>query len=149
MDFFYDETHDCIWLLEINPRISQSHGDVFHKVDGSNHFAVMIDLALGQKPQFPHRQGEFVCAAKCFLRTHEDAVVKRVPSDEQIERVKERFPGTLVNIHVKEGIRLSEMPNQESYSYELGYLFVGAQNEHELLEKYRQCLQYFPFEYSS
>lgn len=149
MEFFYDEAQDRIWLLEINPRISQSHGDIFQKVDGTNHSAVMIDLALGQKPQFPHRQGKFACAAKWFLRTHENAVVTRVPSDEQIDRVKERFPGTLVNIHVKEGMRLSELPNQESYSFELGYLYLGGRNEQELEDHYRQCLEYLTFEFSS
>ncbi|MEX2492989.1 MAG: ATP-grasp domain-containing protein [Nitrospirales bacterium] len=148
MEFFYDESHDRIWLLEINPRISQSHCDVFRKVDGASHHEVMIDLALGKRPEFPHRQGDNGCAAKIFLRTHEDAVVKRVPNEEQVQAVKERFPGTLVNIHVQEGMRLSELPNQESYSYELGYIYMGANNEHELLENYRKCLDYLKFEYS-
>jgi biotin carboxylase len=149
MEFFYDEPHDRIWLLEINPRISQSHCDVFKKVDGASHHEVMIDLALGKRPEFPHRQGEFGCAAKIFLRTHEDAVVKRVPTEEEIQHVKECFPGLLVNIHVKEGMRLSDLPSQESYSYELGYICLGAKNEHELLEHSRTCLDYLKFEYSS
>ncbi|MGP0591812.1 ATP-grasp domain-containing protein [Nitrospira sp. T9] len=149
MEFFYDESNDRLWVLEINPRISQSHCEIFRKVDGASHFEVMIDLALGKKPGFPHRQGEFGCAAKIFLRKHEDAVVKRVPNDEQITRLNEQFPDALVNIHVKEGMRLSELTNQESYSFELGYIFLGAKNEQDLLEKYHQCLDYLPFEYSS
>jgi biotin carboxylase len=148
VEFFYDAPHDRIWLLEINPRISQSHCDIFKKVDGVSHHEVMIGLALGERPEFPYRQGEYPCAAKIFLRTHEDAVAKRVPSEQEIQRVKEQFPGTLVNIHVREGVRLSDMPNQESYSYELGYICLGAQNEHELLERYRTCLKYLTFEYT-
>ncbi|MDH3504449.1 MAG: ATP-grasp domain-containing protein [Nitrospirota bacterium] len=149
MEFFYDEPHARIWLLEINPRISQSHCDVFRKVDGASHQEVMIDLALGKRPEFPHRQGEFGCAAKIFLRTHEDAVLKHVPGEKEIQHVKERFSGALVNIHVKEGMRPSDLPNQESYSYELGYVCLGAQNEHELLEHSRTCQEYLKFEYSS
>ena len=55
IEFFYDEHHDRIWLLEINPRISQSHCDLFRKVDGASHHEVMIDLALGKQPDFPKR----------------------------------------------------------------------------------------------
>ncbi len=90
----------------------------------------------------------FNCAAKFFLRTHEDAVVKRVPSEDQIQRVKDMFPGTLVKIHIKEGMRLSKLLNQESYSYELGFLFMGAHDEHELLDNYRKCLEHLSFEFS-
>lgn len=150
MEFFYDEAHDHIWLLEINPRISQSHCDVFRKVDGASHHEVMIDLALGKKPEFPHRQGEFGYAAKFFLRTHEDRILKHVPGEKEIQQVYERYPGTLVNIHVKEGMRPSELPHQESYSYELGYVCLGGKNEHELLENFRTCREeYLQFEYTS
>ncbi len=148
MEFFYDEHHDRIWLLEINPRISQSHCDIFNKVDGASHQEVMIDLALGNRPEFPHRQGECGCAAKIFLRTHEDGVLKHVPGAKEIHRVQDRFPGTLVNIHVQEGMRPSDYPYQDSYSYELGYICLGAANEHELLERSRTCQEYLKFEYS-
>ena len=148
MEFFFDEPHDRIWLLEINPRISQSHCDLFLKVDGASHHEVMIDLALGNKPNFPKRKGDFHCAAKFFLRTHEDGVLQHVPDQEELQRVQELFPGTLINIHVKEGMRPSDLPNQESYSYELGYVCMGAKNEHELLENHRKCLEYLKFDFS-
>lgn len=148
MEFFYDEHHNRIWLLEINPRISQSHCDLFEKVDGASHHEVMIDIALGRKPEFPRRKGKFNHAAKFFLRTHEDAEVKRVPSEDQIQRVTDLFPGTLVKIHVKEGMRLSELMNQESYSYELGFMFMGARDAHELLDNHRKCLEHLSFELS-
>jgi biotin carboxylase len=148
MEFFFDEPHDRIWLLEINPRISQSHCDLFLKVDGASHHEVMIDLALGNKPNFPKREGDFHCAAKFFLRTHEDGVLQHVPDQEEFQRVREIFPGTLINIHVKEGMRPSDLPNQESYSYELGYVCMGAKNEHELLENHRKCLEHLKFDFS-
>lgn len=146
IEFFYDEHHDKVWLLEVNPRISQSHCDLFEKVDGASHHEVMIDLALGNKPDFPKREGAYGCAAKFFMRTHDDAIVKGIPKEPDIQRVKELFPGTLVKIHVEEGMRLSESLNKESYSYELGFMFMGAKNEHELLENHRKALDYLPFE---
>lgn len=148
IEFFYDEHHDRIWLLEINPRISQSHCDLFRKVDGASHHEVMIDLALGNQPDFPKRNGDFHCAAKFFFRTHNNGVLKQVPNQEQVRRVIEHFPGTLINIHVKAGMRPADVPGQESYSYELGYICMGADNEHALLEKHRECLEILKFEFS-
>ncbi|MGV7227994.1 MAG: ATP-grasp domain-containing protein [Nitrospirales bacterium] len=146
IEFFYDEHHDTLWLLEVNPRISQSHCDLFEKVDGASHHEVMIDLALGRKPNPPKREGDYSFAAKFFMRTHEDALIKGIPKERDIQRVQELFPGTLVNIHVREGMRLSELLNKESYSYELGFMFMGAKNEHELLENHKKALDYLPFE---
>jgi ATP-grasp domain-containing protein len=146
IEFFYDEHLDKLWLLEVNPRISQSHCDLFEKVDGASHHEVMIDLALGNKPDFPKRKGDYGCAAKFFMRTHDDAIVKSIPKERDIQRVQELFPGTLVKIHAQEGMRLSESLNKESYSYELGFMFMGAKNEHELLENHKKALGYLSFE---
>jgi hypothetical protein len=146
IEFFYDEHHDRIAILEINPRISQSHCELFEKVDGASHHEIMIDLALGKKPDFPKRQGPFKCAAKFFIRHHGDAFVKSGPSLENFRNVQELFPSTLMNIHVNPGMRLSDLLNQESYSYELGYLCMGAANEHELLENHRRAQEHLPFE---
>ncbi len=146
MEFFYDRAGDQIWLLEINPRISQSHCDLFEKVDGISHHKVMIDLALGEKPCFPHREGAFKYAAKFFLRYQGNAVIKKCPSPSDLQKVQALFPGTLFNIHIKEGMHLSDLINQESYSYELGYMCMGAGSEHELLENYHQALSHLSFE---
>ncbi len=148
IEFFYDEHDDRIRLLEINPRISQSHCDLFEKVDGASHHEVMIDIALGNKPVFPKRKGKFTCAAKLYLRTHDDKVVKRIPTKEEIRKVEELFPETLVKIHVKEGMKPSELLNQESYSYEIGFMFMGAKNDHELLDNHRKCLEHLNFEFA-
>ena len=146
MEFFFDKTNEKLWLLEINPRISQSHCDLFEKVDGASHHEVMIDLALGEMPCFPHREGTFKCAAKFFLRYQGDAIVKKCPSSNELQRVCDLFPGTLFNIHIKEGMRLSDLLNQESYSYELGYMCMGANSEHELVANYHQALKHLTFE---
>ncbi|MGH3976650.1 MAG: hypothetical protein ACRDS9_25520 [Pseudonocardiaceae bacterium] len=45
-----------------------------------------------------------------------------------------------------EGDRLSELLGQDSYSYILANIYVGAQGEAELVEKYQRCVQALPFE---
>lgn len=62
-----------------------------------------------------------------------------MPSDEEIRRVEARFPGTVVELNVHEGMRLSELLHQDSYSYELGVVFVGADSEDDLEDRIQWC----------
>lgn len=145
-EFYWDARSDAIRLLEINPRISKSHCPLFKMVDGEYHHAVMIEVALGQRPDFPYRQGRFGTAAKFMLRRYRDGRVRAVPGQKDIERVKQRFPGTEVLLHVEPGMRLSALRDQDSYSYEIGVIFMGAANQQQLLQNYRAVLDMLPFE---
>src|SRR5699024_2104271 len=58
VEFFWDPDADRISLLEINPRHSQSHAELFEDVDGLASHDIMLQLALGREPQLPHRQGQ-------------------------------------------------------------------------------------------
>ncbi|MDR9439084.1 MAG: ATP-grasp domain-containing protein [Halomonas sp.] len=146
IEFFLDEENDRIWLLEINARISRSHAAIFQLVDGAPHMQVMVDTALGIPPRMPHREGDYPIAAKQMLRVFEDGWVRRVPSDEEIRQVEETFPGTLVHLNVHEGMRLSELKHQDSFSYELGVLFIGGESREALTARIEQCRQMLSFE---
>lgn len=98
-------------------------------VDGTPNHEMMVRLALDCSPEFPHRRGPYVTAAKWFLRRFEDATVTRVPSDEEVAAVESALPGVTVALHVATGDTLSELAQQDSYSYELADLFVGAADE--------------------
>ncbi|MFO7859073.1 MAG: ATP-grasp domain-containing protein [Ectothiorhodospiraceae bacterium] len=146
IEYYVDEQTDRIWLLEINARISRSHAALFLLADGAPHLQVMVDVALGIAPRMPHREGRYPVAAKQMLRVFEDGWVRRVPSDEEIRRVEHTFPGTLVYLNVHEGMRLRDLRHQDSFSWELGVLFTGAENREALSERIEQCRQMLPFE---
>ncbi|GHC15934.1 ATP-grasp domain-containing protein [Aidingimonas halophila] len=146
VEYFWDEVQDRIWLLEINTRISQSHCDLFAKVDGASHQQVTVDLALGKRPDMPHRQGRYPMAAKFFYRVFfTDAVVARVPDADEIAALENEFPGTVIDLQVTEGQRLSELPEQDSYSYALAYIWMGAQDETALLANYERLAEQLSF----
>ncbi|GGX94706.1 hypothetical protein GCM10007160_22950 [Litchfieldella qijiaojingensis] len=148
IEYYWDEVQDRIWLLEINTRISQSHCDLFEKVDGVSHQQVTIDLALGKCPDMPSRQGKFPMAAKFFYRVFfTDAVVTRVPTEEELAALEAEFPGTLIALQVHAGQRLSTLPEQDSYSFALAYVWMGAQNEDELLANYERLAARLRFEF--
>lgn len=141
MEFFVDRRADHVWLLEINPRISQSHCDLFERVDGQSHHRVMLDVALGRQPDPPYRQGRDGCAAKFFVRAWHDATVTKVPTPERIAELEESLPGgPVIHVHVYEGDRLSELEDQEAYSYELATVFLGARDPRELRARYQQLV---------
>ncbi|MEX2586874.1 MAG: ATP-grasp domain-containing protein [Actinomycetota bacterium] len=135
IEFFWDEDTDRLWLLEINTRVSQSHSELFASVDGQANHAVTVGLALGKTPRFEQRQGKFPCAAKFFLRAFSDGVVEHVADPERIERIPLEVPGTRVELQVGPGDRLSTKPHQESYSYELAWIYAAGETESEILQK--------------
>ncbi len=137
MEFYYHEGDDSLSLLEINARISKSHSPIFDKVEGVPHKEVMIDVALGRRPDYPARRGRFNYAAKFMPRLygqHDEAVVTHAPSNDEIHVIAKRFPGTDINLHLREGMRLGEMSadHRDSYSYELADIFMGANRREDL-----------------
>lgn len=146
IEYYWDREKDRIWLLEVNTRVSQSHADMFEKVDGASNQAITVDVALGRDPAFPYQRGEFPRAAKFFWRVFEDGIVRAVPTQEEIERVEREMPGTVARPQVTPGMRLSELLEQDSYSYALCYLFIGGEDQKDLLDKYMRCQELLTFE---
>lgn len=148
IEFFWNEEHDKIWLLEINPRISQSHCPIFELATGTSHHEVAIDIALGRRPRFPLPEGDFPMAAKFMARVYGDATVTRVPSQDDIAALQQRYPELIVEPSVEEGMQLSELRGQDSFSFEIASLFFGGRNETELHHKFREIMQRLDFRFS-
>jgi hypothetical protein len=146
VEYYWNPRDDKIRILEVNTRISKSHSPLFKMVDGETHQKVSIDLALGRRPEFPHRQGQHRVAAKFMLRIFEDGIVARVPHAADIDKFKRRYPEALVRIMVGEGTQLSHLAYQDSYSFEIAEVFLGADSQPELLDKYRAALE-LPFRF--
>lgn len=149
VEFFWDRQRNHVWLLEINTRVSQSHSDLFEKVDGQTNQQVTVQVACGEEPDFTHRQGMYSCAAKFFWRTFDgDAEVTRVPNAEEVAAVSERFPSAVVKPQVEVGMRLSDLLEQDSYSYAICLIYLGGDDTKDLLDKYLACQEMLPFEFA-
>lgn len=147
IEYFYDEASDRLRLLEINSRISQSHAPLFKNVDGASNHRVVLDLGLGKEPQFPHRQGQYACAAKIFARRFEDAVLTRVPTTNEINHAQQLVPGATVIVPVKQEKRLSELLDQDSYSYQYVITYLGGNDTHDLACNYKRIRKALPFKF--
>ncbi|MGD8708764.1 MAG: hypothetical protein PVF40_00130, partial [Ectothiorhodospiraceae bacterium] len=148
IEFFWDPATDKIWLLEINPRISKSHCPIFQIATGASHHEVAIDIALGRRPDFPRNEGRYPMAAKFMPRVYGDAVVTRVPSEDEIAAIKRSYPELEVHPAVEEGTQLSDLRGQDSYSYEIADLFIGAADETELHQKFQEIMKQLDFQFS-
>jgi hypothetical protein len=146
IEYFWDPGTDAIGLLEINPRHSQSHAELFEDVDGMANHQVMLRLALGRDPGLPRGKGKYAVAAKWFVRRFSDGIVRRHPSPEEIEAIQRIVPGTSIDLAVHAGDRLSQLHEQDSYSYNLANIYVGAASEAELTAKFDQVVAALPFE---
>ncbi|MGB7757592.1 MAG: ATP-grasp domain-containing protein [Salinisphaera sp.] len=148
IEYFWDPATDKIWLLEINPRMSKSHCPIFQIATGASHHEVAIDIAFGRRPTFPRAEGRYPMAAKFMPRVYGDAIVTRVPSADEIAAIKRRHPELRVEVAVREGMQLSDLRGQDSYSYEIGELFFGARDETELHQKFHHLMKQLNFQFS-
>ena len=63
-------------------------------------------------------------------------------------QLKRDLPGVMaVEVVPEEGQRLSELPGQDSYSYELASIFIGADDREQLRERYDRCVEGLRFEF--
>ncbi|WP_280256415.1 ATP-grasp domain-containing protein [Nocardia wallacei] len=147
IEFFCDLDTGRVSVLEINARHSQSHADMFMAVDGVPNHHCMVRLGLGQDPSLPRNEGPYEIAAKWYYRRFSDAVVTRVPTATEIESIQNEIPGVTIEIVATEGTRLSDEPAQDSYSFELADIFIGADSEAEMTRKYDRCVEALRFEF--
>ncbi|MEV6795554.1 ATP-grasp domain-containing protein [Streptomyces sp. NPDC051320] len=140
IEYFYDPGTDALNVLEINPRHSQSHAELFEYVDGVPNHHNMLRLALGEDPGLPRGAGPYAMAAKWYYRWFADGVAYGVPDEEAIRRIEREVPGVRVDMIPEEGQRLSRMPEQDSYSFEVAHIFTGGDSEEELREKFDRCV---------
>jgi len=88
-------------------------------------------------------------AAEFFYRVFfRDATVARVPSKAEIAVAEEQAPGTRIASNVATGMRLSELPEQDAYSYAVASIWMGASTQGKLLWNYEQVLKRLTYEFS-
>jgi biotin carboxylase len=144
IEFIYNSEADTVHIIEINPRMSSQFADLFEKVDGTNSYSVLLDLALGRKPKVDRKAGQYPTAASCVLRTFQNQRVVRLPSRQEIEELQSSVPDIRIEIFAVEGRKLSEQM-QDECSYRYGLLNIGGQDRDEILEKVEYCKRNLTF----
>ena len=151
IEFFYRQEDDSIWIIEINGRMASQFAPLYRMLHGIDMYAMQLDMLLGKDPGgttvwSPGQKADGV-AASFVLRRFEDGRVTRVPSPEDLGRLRERFPDAFVEILVKEGERLSEeLQDDESYRYAL--VDLCADTWEQLQKKFDEATGLLPFTFA-
>jgi biotin carboxylase len=138
IEMMYDAETRAISIIEINPRMASQFADLYEKVDGTNSYAVLLDIAQGRAPRFTRRQGRYGFAASIVLRSFDDHVVAALPSEADLERLKRAYPDIRVEILARVGRALSsEMQDGTSYRY--GIVNLGGRDRDDVLAQFAAC----------
>lgn len=148
VELMWDAENDRLWLIEVNTRISQSHSDLFTKVDGRSNHEAAIAVALGRVPEMWQRRGRYRQAAKLLLNKIGDATVLSTPSPGRLQEISRQLGEALVHLDVKPGMQLHELARQGEYSFIVGEAWLGANSEDELLYKYHSLIDLLALRFS-
>src|SRR5690606_13872502 len=108
IEYFWNPESDELFLIEINPRISQSHSYLFEKVKGLSNHEVAVKIAVNETLEFSDDNGPFECAAKFLHRRYDrtNLVATRVPDKNDIYELQERYqPDTEVHLRLQRGMQ--------------------------------------------
>ena len=144
IEMMYDPESGSVSIIEINPRMSSQFADLFEKVDGTNTYQILLDLALDREPRMIRGRGRYAASASCVLRTFEDAWVAAVPTADDVAKVLERFPDARIEILAEEGRWLSEQL-QDGCSYRYGIVSLGGRDQRDIAERFSECRRLLPF----
>lgn len=146
IEFMFNPKTDKINIIEINPRSSAQFADFYEKVDGINSYQIMIPLATNSElPEIIKKKGKYNIAASFALRIFKNGIVKKSPSEEEISEVLKKYPDARIQIHVKEGQKLSdELQDGKSYLYAI--INLGGNDKKDLLKRFETCKKILTFE---
>jgi biotin carboxylase len=138
IEMMYDPEADLISVIEINPRMASQFADLYEKVDGTNSFALLLDITQGRAPHFTPRQGRYAFAASCVLRSFEDHMVAGWPSEAELKRLAQTYPDIRVELHATVGRKLSA-EFQDGKSYRYGIVNLGGNGLDDVLDQFASC----------
>ena len=144
IEFIYNPEANTVHIVEINPRMSSQFADLFEKVDGTNSYSVLLDLALGKTPHVKRGEGRHRAAFSCVLRTFRNQMVLKLPSQDELQGLQREFPDIRIEILATEGRKLSQQM-QDTCSYRYGLLNIGGRDKEEILEIFDYCKRQLTF----
>lgn len=145
VEFCYDPERDTLRVIEMNPRLASQLADLYTRVDGTNPYRLLIDLALGDAPQLRRGAGRFARATSFVFRKFDGRALARTPSPEQVARFTAEQPDAKLMLYLKRGAALArEMKWLGSYRYAV--LNMGGMSTTDLVARYRAACRQLAFD---
>jgi hypothetical protein len=127
IEMVWDASRDRIAIVEVNPRICGQFADLYQKVDGTNGYAVALELAQGSQPKIARGAGRHRIASSYPLRVLEPVRVVRAPSPDDVAAASALYGQTLVWTECAAGDALSEFAaGEDGASFRYAVVNLGA-----------------------
>jgi hypothetical protein len=144
VELFWRPRDGAITVIEINPRLAAQFADLYQKVDGTNPYRVLADLAIGRAPRWVARAGRYGAAASFVLREF-DGAIKGTPRRAEIRWLSTAHPDARLQTFIKRGAsRSREMKWLGSYRY--ATVNLGGRNRDDLMRRYDAIYANLSFE---
>ena len=144
VELFWRPRDGAVRIIEINPRLAAQFADLYEKVDGTNPYGVLADLAIGRAPRWIRRAGRYGAAASFVFREF-DGAIKVAPSRAEIRWLQAAHPGTCLQTFIKRGAsRGREMKWLGSYRY--ATVNIGGRDREDLFRRYDSVCANLAFE---
>jgi len=145
IEFCYDPERDTLRVIEMNPRLASQLADLYTRVDGTNPYQVLLDLALGNTPTLARGAGRFAHATSFVFRKFDGRALERTPSPEQVARFAAEQPDAKLMLYLKRGAALArEMKWLGSYRYAV--LNMGGMSAADLVARYHAACHQLTFD---
>ncbi len=145
VEFCYDPERDLLRVIELNPRLASQLADLYTRVDGTNPYALLLDLALGNTPRIARGAGRFARATSFVFRKFDGRALEREPSRAQVARLAAEQPDAKLMLYLKRGAALArEMKWLGSYRYAV--LNLGGTSDADLVDRYHAACRELAFE---
>jgi biotin carboxylase len=128
-------------IVEVNGRMASQFAPLVRAVHGTSTYLIQLELATGGSPTFPDLRPGVVASSFVLRRYIEDGVVESVP-DPNV--VRERFPGSQVELLVRPGQRLSEN-DDDSASHRLAVVALSGPDRASLLRDWEEAQRLLAF----
>jgi hypothetical protein len=144
VELFWRPSDGTIKIIEVNPRLAAQFADLYEKVDGTNPYRVLADLATGIRPQWNRRSGRYGIAASFVFREF-DGAIKVAPPSAEIHWLRRAQPDARLQTFIKRGhSRWREMKWLGSYRY--AALNLGGRDREDLFRRYESVCANLAFE---
>lgn len=135
VELIYDPASGAIRVVEVNPRMATQIVNLYRRVEGSDPYGMLLDLATGVEPRVTRGAGEFRAAASFVFRRFDGRAPERVPSAAQIAAMHQRYPDARLMLYLKRGAGLArEMKWLGSHRYAV--LNLGGADSADLHRRY-------------
>jgi D-alanine-D-alanine ligase-like ATP-grasp enzyme len=138
---FFVRDDGSVSIVEVNGRMASQFAPLVRAVHGVSSYELQLELAAGGLPEVPPMR-DGVVAASFVMRTYRDAIVHSVP---HTWPVAERFPGSQIELLVREGQRLSEN-DDDVLSHRLAVIALSGPDQETLRAQSEQVMELLPFQ---